>query len=129
MVAGLGQATSRGLDLAQTVRRMSLAGGRESAVICIFLTMRGIGTHPCDPRNLIHEAYRIDGIGVMECRAIFFDWAMGLDSGMDPVAAARRLHEDLAPANPDHPMTALLAEAAHGLTPGRGRARGHRGRN
>jgi hypothetical protein len=129
MVAELSLPTNVGLDLAQTARRMSLAGGPESGGICIFPAMRGIGPHPCDPRNLIHEAYRIEGIGVMECRAIFFDWAVGLEAGMDPVAAARRLHEDLAPGNPDHPMTALLAEAAHGLTPGRGRARGRRGRH
>lgn len=91
--------------------------------------MRGRGHHPCDPRGLIHEAYRIDGIGVTECRAIFFDWAMGLDSGIDLVGAARRLHDDLAPANPEHPMTALLAEAAHGVTPGRGQTRGRRRRH
>lgn len=85
--------------------------------------MRGSGKHPCDPRNLIHEAYRIEGIGPEECRAIFFDWAVGLDAGTDPVAAAKRLHTDLGAENPGHPMTALLAEAAHGMTPGRGRAR------
>ena len=91
--------------------------------------MRGSGHHPCDPRNLIHEAYRIEGLEAAECRAIFFDWAVGLDAALDPVAAAKRLHDDLAPAHPDHPMTALLAEAAHGMTPARGRARGRRGRH
>lgn len=91
--------------------------------------MRGRDRHPCDPRGLIHEAYRIEGIGAEECRAIFFDWAVGLDAGLDLVDSARRLHDDLAPENPDHPMTALLAEAAHGLTPERGQARGQaRGR-
>lgn len=91
--------------------------------------MRGRGPHPCDPRNLIHEAYRIEGIGAEECRAIFFDWAVGLDAGLDLVESARRLHEDLGAAQPDHPMTALLAEAAHGLTPERGQARGRRRRH
>ncbi len=90
--------------------------------------MRGSGKHPCDPRNLIHEAYRIEGIGAEECRAIFFDWAVGLDTGMDLTEAARRLHADLGAARPEHPMTTLLAEAAHGLTPERGRARGRRRR-
>ena len=107
---------------------MSLAGRRKSAGGGILGPMRGRGPHPCDPRNLIHEAYRIEGIGPEECRAIFFDWAVGLDAGMDSVAAAKRLHEDLGAQHPDHPMTALLAEAAHGLTPERGRARGRRRR-
>ncbi len=85
--------------------------------------MRGIGKHPCDPRDLIHEAYRIDGIGPEECRAIFFDWAMGLEIGIDPVGAAKQLHEDLAVVRPDHPMSVLLAEAAAGVAPARGRTR------
>ena len=50
--------------------------------------MKGIGKHPCDPSDLIHEAYRIEGIVVEECRSIFFDWALGLDDGVDMVAAA-----------------------------------------
>ena len=91
--------------------------------------MRGAGKHPCDPRNLIHEAFRIEGIGAEECRAIFFDWAIGLDSELDLTEAARQLHADLAPAYPEHPMTALLAEAAHDITPERGQARGRRRRS
>ena len=88
--------------------------------------MRGLGKHPCDPRDLIHEAYRIEGIGPEECRAIFFDWAMGLDGTLDPVEAAKRLHADLAAAHPDHPMSALLAQAAAGMATARGRRRGRR---
>jgi len=84
--------------------------------------MRGLGKHPCDPRDLIHEAFRIEGIGPEACRAIFFDWAMGLDAGVDVVAAAQTLHADLGSLHPGHPMTALLAEAATGLTPSRGRS-------
>ncbi len=89
--------------------------------------MRGIGKHPCDPHDLIHEAYRIEDIGPEECRAIFFDWALGLDAETDMVAAAKTLHIDLAGKNPDHPMSKLLAEASLGLTRGRsGRRRGRR---
>ena len=88
--------------------------------------MRGTGKHPCDPRDLIHEAYRIQGIGAEECRAIFFDWAMGLDASLDMVAAARTLHADLAQENPDHPMSRLLAEAQAGMAPQRGRRRSRR---
>ncbi len=90
--------------------------------------MRGIGKHPCDPSDLIHDAYRIEGIGPEECRAVFFDWALGLDAGVDMVAAAKTLHADLAGKNPDHPMTGLLAEASLGMTPGRGRSGRRRGR-
>ena len=64
-----------------------------------------------DPRNLIREAYRIEGIGVEDCRSIFFDWAMGLAPGIDPGDAATSLKlADAAPT--DHPMTRLLDEAA-----------------
>ncbi|MGF1551034.1 MAG: hypothetical protein ACFBWO_00870 [Paracoccaceae bacterium] len=69
------------------------------------------GAHPLDPRGLIREAYRIDGIGAEDCRSIFFDWAMGLAPGIDPgeAATALKIAYD-APA--DHPMTVLLDEAA-----------------
>ena len=78
--------------------------------------------HPCDPRGLIHEAYAIDGIGTEECRSIFFDWAIGLDAALDTVEAARTLAAELGAANPDHPMTRILAQASEVSTPGRGRA-------
>ena len=90
--------------------------------------MRGIGKHPCDPSNLIHEAYRIEGIRAEECRAIFFDWALGLDAGLDMVAAARTLHADLAGKHPDHPMSGLLAEASLEVTPAKRRTGRRRGR-
>jgi len=90
--------------------------------------MRGLGKHPCDPRELIHEAYRIEGIGAEECRAIFFDWTMGLKAELDVAAAAAQLHAELAGGEPDHPMSALLAEAAKGTGPSRGRRGGRRGR-
>jgi len=91
--------------------------------------MRGIGKHPCDPSDLIHEAYRIEGIGPEECRAVFFDWALGLDAGVDMVAAAKTLHADLAGKHPDHPMSGLLAEASLGMPPGRGRGSRRRRRS
>ncbi|MBY8975795.1 hypothetical protein KHP62_08255 [Rhodobacteraceae bacterium NNCM2] len=66
--------------------------------------------HPMDPRSLIAEAYNIEGIGVEDCRSIFFDWALGLDASIDPAEAAREL---LAYHRPpaDHPMTGLLKDA------------------
>jgi len=88
-------------------------------------TMKRVGKHPHDPHGLIHEAYRIEGIEPEECRAIFFDWAMGLAADVDSAVAARALHIDLAVNKPDHPMTALLAEASLGAAskPGRKRRR------
>ena len=80
-------------------------------------TMKRVGKHPHDPHDLIHDAYRIEGIVPEECRAIFFDWAMGLKAGVDPVIAARVLHIDLAEKYPNHPMTALLAEASLAVSP------------
>ena len=90
--------------------------------------MRGLGKHPCDPHDLIHDAYRIEGIGAEECRAIFFDWAMGLDAGIDMVAAARTLLADLGGGDRPHPMSVLLAEAASGIKLLRRRTGRRRGR-
>lgn len=84
--------------------------------------------HPDDPRHLIEEAYRIDGISVEDCRAIFFDWALGLPVERDATAAAAALlahHEPPA----EHPMTTLLQEALQGAIIHRARKRGRRGRS
>lgn len=66
---------------------------------------------PYDPKGLIREAYRINGISAPECRTIFLDWALGVPSGTDPrdaVAALLTLYAD-EPA--DHPMTLTLKDA------------------
>jgi hypothetical protein len=75
-----------------------------------------------DPRGLIREAYRIEGIGAADCRSIFLDWALGLPAGTAPAEAAAALLAAHAPPA-DHPMTALLREAAGG-TAGQARRRG-----
>lgn len=64
-----------------------------------------------DPRELILEAYRIDGITGPDCRSIFLDWALGLPPEQDMAAAAKTLHDHYASTMPDHPMTSVLAEA------------------
>ena len=61
-----------------------------------------------DPKGLIRESYRIEGIDTAECRAIFLDWALSLAPATDPQAALRVLLA--AHGRPDHPMTALLTE-------------------
>ncbi len=62
-----------------------------------------------DPKGLIREAYRIDGITQAECRSIFLDWALshpeGRDTGAD-IASLLKQHE----AETAHPMTQVLTE-------------------
>lgn len=73
-----------------------------------------------DPKALIAEAYRIDGITAAECRSIFLDWALSLPEGTRTGAALQSLLERHGAAQPDHPMTAILTEGlAQGVTPRR----------
>ncbi|QDL92248.1 hypothetical protein FDP22_10945 [Paroceanicella profunda] len=69
-------------------------------------------TSPEDPRGLIAESYRMEGIAAQDCRSIYFDWALGMPEGTDLAEMTRRLHARFAPAAPDHPMSAVLAEGA-----------------
>ncbi|MDT8343852.1 MAG: hypothetical protein RQ752_05425 [Thermohalobaculum sp.] len=73
--------------------------------------MAKTGAHALDPRGLILEAFRIEGIVIEEARAIFLDWVLGLAPGEDPARAAEALIAYHA-APEGHPMTALLREAA-----------------
>ena len=66
-----------------------------------------------DPKGLIREAYRIDGITVGECRSIFLDWALSLPEGQDSRAAIGTLLARHGAGAPDHPMTGVLRD---GLT-------------
>lgn len=79
---------------------------------------------PDDPKGLIRESFRIDGISAPECRSILVDWALSLPLSADQPAALMRLHQRHA-ANPDHPMTRLLAEA-RAAKPGQALRRGGR---
>ncbi|PHP26738.1 hypothetical protein [Limimaricola cinnabarinus] len=63
-----------------------------------------------DPKGLVREAYRIEGITPGECRSIFLDWALSLPEGLEPATAIRRLLERHATAPEGHPMTAVLVE-------------------
>ncbi len=59
-----------------------------------------------DPKGLIEEAYKIDGIGAPECRSIFLDWALSYQGvardGITALLARHGLEPD------DHPMTQTL---------------------
>ena len=61
-----------------------------------------------DPKGLIREAYRMEGIGAPECRSIFLDWALSVP-GDDQRERIARLLERHGP--DDHPMTGVLREA------------------
>lgn len=78
-----------------------------------------------DPKGLIGEAYRIDGIGPAECRSIFLDWALSLSDEVAVNDAIRILLSRFE--DKEHPMTKVLEE---GLTsPARsGRRGGRKGR-
>ncbi len=76
-----------------------------------------------DPKGLIRESYRIEGISDAECRSILVDWALSVPDGRDPQAALKALLLRYGAAAPDHPMTGLLRE---GLAPRPTRPRGGR---
>lgn len=63
-----------------------------------------------DPKGLIFESYRIDGISDAECRSILIDWALSLPDGQDQKLALADQLARHGSQNPDHPMTALLRE-------------------
>nr|WP_323036813.1 hypothetical protein [Pararhodobacter sp.] len=79
--------------------------------------------NPDDPKGLIRESYRIEGITAAECRSILVDWALSLPLDADQPAIAARLHA--AHAATAHPMTDLLAAAAQ-VKPSQSRRRGGR---
>jgi hypothetical protein len=69
-----------------------------------------------DPKGLVRESYRIEGIGMPECRSIFLDWALSLPEGADTQPALEALKEAYGAAQPDHPMTQVLTEGLVKMT-------------
>lgn len=61
-----------------------------------------------DPKGLLRESYRIEGIGTEACRSIFLDWALSLPEGVAPGAALRVVLA--AHGAEGHPMTEVLRE-------------------
>jgi hypothetical protein len=64
---------------------------------------------PRDPKGLIREAFRIEGITEPECRSILVDWALSVE-GADLRALIAQLLDRHADAPADHPMRRVLAE-------------------
>ncbi|WP_299736858.1 hypothetical protein [uncultured Roseobacter sp.] len=63
-----------------------------------------------DPKGLILEAYRIDGISKSECRTVFLDWALSLPDGQDTGRVLKVLVRQYGADHPDHPMTEVMTE-------------------
>jgi len=63
-----------------------------------------------DPKGLIYEAYRIDGIDAAQCRTIFLDWALSLPVDRDQRADLKDLLDQYAETAPDHPMTTVMRD-------------------
>lgn len=84
--------------------------------------------HEYDPRDLIGEAYRIEGVTPEECRTIFLDWALGKADSPDEATQIAALLDAFGAEKPDHPMTAVLREGLSGAAAPRGRRGGRKGR-
>ncbi len=82
-----------------------------------------------DPKGLIRESYKIDGITASECRTIFLDWALGVPAGVDAKSEVQALLLQYADQPADHPMTLTLVAALKDVGPARRRGgRAGRGR-
>lgn len=64
-----------------------------------------------DPRALIRESYRMDGITEGECRTIFLDWALGIPAGANTRDMVLQILDQYADQPVDHPMTITLKAA------------------
>lgn len=69
---------------------------------------------PNDPKGLIFESFRIEGILPSECRTIFLDWALSMPEGADTRDAVAGLLERYKGEPSDHPMKATLKEGLEG---------------
>lgn len=71
-----------------------------------------------DPKGLMEEAYKIEGISAPECRSIFLDWALSYQG--TPHDGIKALLDRHAHEPQDHPMTQTLqAGLAAPMTPKR----------
>ncbi|WP_425098278.1 hypothetical protein [Tropicibacter sp. S64] len=86
--------------------------------------MKGDAT---DPKGLIREAYRIEGITAPECRSIFLDWALSAPSDVETDTLIATLLAQYGADAPDHPMTQVLREGLAGMKTPRRRG-GYRSR-
>lgn len=81
-----------------------------------------------DPKGLIREAYRIEGVSLEDCRGIFFDWVLGHRERRIGAAEVAALLDLYGGAAPDHPMTRVLREGKDSFTTAPRRRGGARAR-
>ena len=77
-----------------------------------------------DPKGLVRESYRIEGITLGECRSILVDWALSLPLDAPMKEAIRVVMAEYALSAPDHPMSKVLEEGL--LSPEAPKRRGGR---
>jgi len=85
---------------------------------------RAMDMKTADPKGLMRESYRIEGITDGECRSILIDWALSLPPDAAQSDALRSLLATYGSDAPDHPMTRLLTAAL--VAPDAPRRRGGR---
>jgi len=73
-----------------------------------------LGNTKLDPKSLMFEAYRIEGITPSQCRSIFLDWALGLPIGQDNAAAIQVILDLYGADSPTHPMSVVLRQGLQG---------------
>lgn len=69
-----------------------------------------------DPKGLIQESYRIDGITESQCRSIFLDWALSLPAALEASDAIDMLLERHGSEPSTHPMTTILEQGRVQMT-------------
>lgn len=74
---------------------------------------RALRLQEADPKGLVRESYRIEGITDGECRSILVDWALSLPLDAPMRDALRTLIAEYGLGAPDHPMSKVMEE---GLT-------------
>lgn len=85
-------------------------------------------TDALDPKGLIYESFRIEGIDASQCRSVFLDWALSLPLETDTAAAIKTLLARYAPQNEGHPMLGVFNEGLQTMAAPRRRG-GWRSRN
>jgi hypothetical protein len=73
-------------------------------------------TDELDPKGLMYESYRIEGITDSQCRSIFLDWALSLPAGQDSRDAIKQILERYCEHPEDHPMTQVLRQGLVQMT-------------
>ncbi|MGB0799530.1 MAG: hypothetical protein ACPGRD_09460 [Planktomarina sp.] len=61
-----------------------------------------------DPKGLIRESYRIEGITLEECKTIFFDWAVQIPNDATPSDYVQFCLDYYGGNAIDHPMSGVL---------------------